>query len=823
MLASTLLVKGNLGFEIPKRRVLTSFSEVRQRSLTLNRNLCIRSGSTCSGLSSGDVSMAASMLLLSLSFTWKVLAPYSGTLAVVGTVLYVLSFSLGAGPVPALLLPEIFASRIRAKAVALSLGTHWKFFSAQLTLRNKLSLAIKIVSTLTPLQRKLFEDTCFGSWLKVQHPGGDAMLTHLFLQTMTNDLPERIQRGDEEICFHFPPAYTCFRREEFCLITGLRFGHDEVTRYTSHISRPSWLSRVFPELVKSKSSLHVDDLKRLFVKDGFTRMNDLDVVRVCHLLLLHAGFLGKEGRQPISEDLILLVEDLNAWNLFPWGSYLWKAIWKKLSSAFEDRKSLRGDGSKYILAGFIWAFMIWIFEAFPSMQTYAIKNSNDILRAITWRRIRLLDWEDLLPYTMMNDSSPDRVDSTARHPKPSTDRASSPPPPSPIPSHHRASSSPSPHYRRPAKRPRHLSPCSLPPRDELGELRDEVDILHDDNGSLRGDVSTLRDEVAALREIISSLQNEVHNLRNKRPDKVDALRQVFLPRRGSRIRHRARAISSPFTPLVPRIRKKKPDSPVIVQEAPPIVQEAPLIVQEAPPTVQEAPVIIQEVPSTVQEPDSYGVICQHIDKPPLVPDMMDASWLSYELPTSTIPQQERGTLPYTITDNTLWAKTTVDFYLHERSQGCYSNICKLDEMFIPILERRHWLLIEIQLLSLKTIVYDSMLNYIPLSDLRDIICKGWSTHLAKYLDAIDYWTNSGNKKPKKFKVTMIRDDTAPQQTEGAREDCGPLVCMCLECLTTGSKQFLSPTDRDRGTVGLWFRYFMARVIYARRFLPASTC
>ncbi|CAN1198964.1 Plastidic glucose transporter 4 [Linum perenne] len=69
--------------------------------------------------------MGASMLLLSLSLTWKVLAPYSGTLAVLGTVCYVLSFSLGAGPVPALLLPEIFASRIRAKAVSLSLGMHW--------------------------------------------------------------------------------------------------------------------------------------------------------------------------------------------------------------------------------------------------------------------------------------------------------------------------------------------------------------------------------------------------------------------------------------------------------------------------------------------------------------------------------------------------------------------------------------------------------------------------------------------------------------------------------------------------------------------------
>ncbi|KAJ6396153.1 hypothetical protein OIU77_021230 [Salix suchowensis] len=80
--------------------------------------------------------MAASMLLLSLSFTWKVLAPYSGTLAVLGTVCYVLSFSLGAGPVPALLLPEIFASRIRAKAVALSLGMHWDLVWYGNRLRN---------------------------------------------------------------------------------------------------------------------------------------------------------------------------------------------------------------------------------------------------------------------------------------------------------------------------------------------------------------------------------------------------------------------------------------------------------------------------------------------------------------------------------------------------------------------------------------------------------------------------------------------------------------------------------------------------------------
>ncbi|MCO5605893.1 hypothetical protein L7F22_060079 [Adiantum nelumboides] len=69
--------------------------------------------------------MSLSMLVLSLGLSWPPLAAYSGTLAVLGTVSYILAFSLGAGPVPALLLPEIFPSKIRAKAVSLSLGVHW--------------------------------------------------------------------------------------------------------------------------------------------------------------------------------------------------------------------------------------------------------------------------------------------------------------------------------------------------------------------------------------------------------------------------------------------------------------------------------------------------------------------------------------------------------------------------------------------------------------------------------------------------------------------------------------------------------------------------
>ncbi|XP_048491234.1 probable plastidic glucose transporter 2 isoform X3 [Beta vulgaris subsp. vulgaris] len=48
-------------------------------------------------------------------------------LSVGGVLLYVFTFAVGAGPVPGLLLPEIFPSRIRAKAIAFCMSVHWVF------------------------------------------------------------------------------------------------------------------------------------------------------------------------------------------------------------------------------------------------------------------------------------------------------------------------------------------------------------------------------------------------------------------------------------------------------------------------------------------------------------------------------------------------------------------------------------------------------------------------------------------------------------------------------------------------------------------------
>ncbi|KAG6425928.1 hypothetical protein SASPL_110137 [Salvia splendens] len=44
-------------------------------------------------------------------------------------IIFVLTFSLGAGPVPGLLLSEILPSRIRAKAMAVCMSVHWQRWS----------------------------------------------------------------------------------------------------------------------------------------------------------------------------------------------------------------------------------------------------------------------------------------------------------------------------------------------------------------------------------------------------------------------------------------------------------------------------------------------------------------------------------------------------------------------------------------------------------------------------------------------------------------------------------------------------------------------
>ncbi|XP_035547252.1 probable plastidic glucose transporter 3 isoform X1 [Juglans regia] len=71
-------------------------------------------------------------------------------LSVGGMLLFVLTFALGAGPVPGLLLSEIFPSRIRAKAMAFCMAVHWviNFFVGLLFLRLLEQIGAQVLYTI---------------------------------------------------------------------------------------------------------------------------------------------------------------------------------------------------------------------------------------------------------------------------------------------------------------------------------------------------------------------------------------------------------------------------------------------------------------------------------------------------------------------------------------------------------------------------------------------------------------------------------------------------------------------------------------------------
>ncbi|KAK4730934.1 hypothetical protein R3W88_023922 [Solanum pinnatisectum] len=85
----------------------------------------------------------------------------------------------------------------------------------------------------------------------------------------------------------------------------------------------------------------------------------------------------------VDSNHIKMVDDLDFFKSYPWGKECFDLTMKYLKNKINLKKQSEvyketGNAS-YALYGFPWAFLVWIYEAFPHLGNYAKKSLDSPL------------------------------------------------------------------------------------------------------------------------------------------------------------------------------------------------------------------------------------------------------------------------------------------------------------------------------------------------------------------------------------------------------------------------------------------------------------
>ncbi|KAK3229741.1 hypothetical protein Dsin_001622 [Dipteronia sinensis] len=144
----------------------------------------------------------------------------------------------------------------------------------------------------------------------------------------------------------------------------------------------------------TKDGIHV----RYFENDENIRLTDVwarfmagefyqpkDGLKMALVLIANNVLFGQDLRRKATLWLFQMVEDLEAFNSFPWGSYVYMMTIHYLRQGFRSANAPLKHIAHYNLYGFPWALEIWAMEAFGSLIDLVGKNLGH-------RHPRLKNW-----------------------------------------------------------------------------------------------------------------------------------------------------------------------------------------------------------------------------------------------------------------------------------------------------------------------------------------------------------------------------------------------------------------------------------------------
>ncbi|KAK2660578.1 hypothetical protein Ddye_007111 [Dipteronia dyeriana] len=183
-----------------------------------------------------------------------------------------------------------------------------------------------------------------------------------------------------------------FSPVEFYLVSGLTFGAYSESTLELFKRKDSRLRRSYFQDSKVQVKMIIDWFRNLGPNNKYS---DDDIVKLTLILILEMTLVGKDDRTSILYWALELVDDLDAFNKFPWGSFLYDMTFNSLSTfllgrddkfknKFIDKLKEKVDSPVKQKVG---RYNVWAIEAIAKWVTlgYAVRVNNVAPRILNWQ------------------------------------------------------------------------------------------------------------------------------------------------------------------------------------------------------------------------------------------------------------------------------------------------------------------------------------------------------------------------------------------------------------------------------------------------------
>ncbi|GJT71538.1 hypothetical protein Tco_1030824 [Tanacetum coccineum] len=170
----------------------------------------------------------------------------------------------------------------------------------------------------------LLKKIVFGKWLDLDDTNYD---NHLLNYVLHHQRPDLSKSVDSDILFDIAGRTLLLGRADFCLVTAFACGKVVFPKYLDD-EIPPFVRRMFPDKLKKleKNKASLEEAAKATKGKAAQPSNKGNKVSVT------IRDLGSRGKKVVPTFMLRLVNDLAAWDDFPWGEYYWEEFHNKDSN-----------------------------------------------------------------------------------------------------------------------------------------------------------------------------------------------------------------------------------------------------------------------------------------------------------------------------------------------------------------------------------------------------------------------------------------------------------------------------------------------------------